>query len=188
MRLVLGLTILELALIAQGAPLEEQSSSASENDSVSKVNSYTAAAVSSQLSSSSATPLESPSTVYSFLGQSDGSSAILQMPTSNTQALAASTSDSVDESSVLSQFLNGSTDPTSTRSQSGKGSSAVTTKYTSSGSASNSSSEQTSSHSKSHNSSDASSSTGSITTSAGANRVGLPLVAGGIVAGLVALL
>ncbi|CCE93697.1 uncharacterized protein TDEL_0G03300 [Torulaspora delbrueckii] len=187
MKLVLGLTFLELALVAQCAPLNEQDSSA--NGSISTVGLVTTAAE-QQASASDIASSQTPATVYSFLGESgDASSAILQMPTSSSEMLASATSDSMDESSAVSQFLNGSGDLNSKQTATGRASSVTSIKSSGVSSASNSSSRASShANSSSGNSTGSSSSTNSVTTSGGANKMGLPLVAGGLVAGIVALL
>lgn len=120
----------------------------------------------------SASQTGSVSTVYSFLGASGSDTSLLQMPTSAISLTSATMSGTVDESSALSQFLNGAGTATMTSAAVTGGSRAPP---------SNSSDEASSA-------SVSSSSMASVTLSAGANSLGLPLVAGGVLAGLLALI
>lgn len=194
MKCSVGLIIAPLAAIVYAAPLGGQEGSSSSRDtglvsmgSESPVTADNAGAVTSTVQITETTSLSSvrPSTVYAFSGASGATSNILELPTGSSE-LAPSSSDSMDDSSALSQFLDGggiSTSDSSSgswRISSGIGSStrvSLTTHHL----ASNMSSTVTSSI-------PSSSSSDNPSTSAGANKLALPLIAGGMVAGLAALL
>ncbi|QLL30511.1 hypothetical protein HG536_0A03290 [Torulaspora globosa] len=129
-----------------------------------------------------------PSTIYAFSGEPGAASDVLQLPIGSSGLLSLSSSDSVDASSALSQFLNGagvatslSVSKTGSLSRSRTDSASFSSTRATTRLAANSSATMTSDGRSS-------SSTNSISASGGAHRMASPAIAGGMIAGLVAFL
>ncbi|QLQ78076.1 hypothetical protein HG537_0A03230 [Torulaspora globosa] len=192
----LSLIIIQLVVLAKAVALSGQEGtigSLHQTQSVPTVVNHETVSVDVVTSIVQATQTESlssitASTIYAFSGESGTASDVLQLPTGSSGLLSLSSSDSVDDSSALSQFLNGAgvaTSPRATKTGSlsraridsaSFSSTPATTRL-----AANSSATMTSGRRSL-------SSANSISASGGANRIALPAITGGMLAGLFAFL